>query len=594
MRQARAEAELSLSRSLVWHDPAAAAKVARIAGRRFRTLGSDTWALRAQSAEVRAQLSPRTYGPRGASVDAHRGTARPDEVESIAAALEHQRLSSEATAVRLAAELRFAAPGRDRPPLRVPRAAPLDTQLLARQVRARYAQLAGDEAEVRRQCARGLDDLVRRQDAFGSLDLRTSVAMHATPLMMTGLAAAVDSARPDIVFEWSERARHLSQSVVPLRPPPDPLLAADLAELRQLRDQTRDEDWLTRPQAAALRDRARDRQWSATGAAGQERRETLAGLRGALDGETGLLAYVWSGARITCVVATAARAHVIDVADWAHIEHLLAGLRADLDVSASVRSGPMAEVVRRSLNERLAAISSALLEGPLALAAVRRLIITVPGVLNGIPWAMLPGIAGHTFTLAASATRWLRFRDAAAHTRPLSVGFALGPGVARGAEEVAGAASAWEEPRIIDGEATAESITDLASHVDILHVAAHGHHAVDNPLFSGLQLADGILFGYDVDLMPAVPDTVVLSACEVGRSSVRWGEEAIGMTRVWLHAGTRCVIAAPVVVADDAACELLGSMHQGLAAGESPAEALALAAARTGIVAPFQAHGAGF
>jgi CHAT domain-containing protein len=94
--------------------------------------------------------------------------------------------------------------------------------------------------------------------------------------------------------------------------------------------------------------------------------------------------------------------------------------------------------------------------------------------------------------------------------------------------------------------------------------------------------------------MPAVPDTVVLSACEVGRSSVRWGEEAIGMTRVWLHAGTRCVIAAPVVVADDAACELLGSMHEGLAAGEPPAEALARAADRTGIVAPFQAHGAGF
>ncbi len=51
------------------------------------------------------------------------------------------------------------------------------------------------------------------------------------------------------------------------------------------------------------------------------------------------------------------------------------------------------------------------------------------------------------------------------------------------------------------------------------------------------------------------------------------------MTRVWLHAGTRCVIAAPVVVADDAACELLGAMHEGLAAGEPPAEALAQAAA---------------
>jgi hypothetical protein len=49
-----------------------------------------------------------------------------------------------------------------------------------------------------------------------------------------------------------------------------------------------------------------------------------------------------------------------------------------------------------------------------------------------------------------------------------------------------------------------------------------------------------------------------------------------------------------VIVADDEACELLGAMHEGLSAGQAPAEALAAASARTGIVAPFQTHGAGF
>ena len=75
---------------------------------------------------------------------------------------------------------------------------------------------------------------------------------------------------------------------------------------------------------------------------------------------------------------------------------------------------------------------------------------------------------------------------------------------------------------------------------------------------------------------------------------MRWGEEAVGMTRIWLHAGVRCVVATPVIVADDVACELLGAMHAGLAAGQAPAVALAEASARTGIVAPFQSHGAGF
>ena len=54
------------------------------------------------------------------------------------------------------------------------------------------------------------------------------------------------------------------------------------------------------------------------------------------------------------------------------------------------------------------------------------------------------------------------------------------------------------------------------------------------------------------------------------------------------------MVAAPVVVADDVACELLAAMHDGLAAGEMPSEALAAAAEKTGIVAPFQAHGSGF
>ena len=54
-----------------------------------------------------------------------------------------------------------------------------------------------------------------------------------------------------------------------------------------------------------------------------------------------------------------------------------------------------------------------------------------------------------------------------------------------------------------------------------------------------------------------MPDVVLLSACEVGRSTVRWGEELIGMTAAWLHAGARCVIASPAAVNDEAAHDVL-------------------------------------
>jgi len=255
----------------------------------------------------------------------------------------------------------------------------------------------------------------------------------------------------------------------------------------------------------------------------------------------------------------------------------------------------MAQVVRNSLDERLRDLSRLLLDDALGSAADQpRVLITAPGVLGGLPWTMLPGLAGRAITVAPSASSWARSRRAPDRSLD-SAGFAAGPRVVRGDEEITAAAGAWQtSTELHDGEATADAVTALASTVDVLHIAAHGRHSADNPLFSGLELVDGTLFGYDIDLMERLPKVVVLSACEVGRSAVRWGDESIGMTRVWLHAGTECVIAAPVIVADDAACELLAAMHEGLAAGQAPSEALAAASVHTGIVAPFQVHGAGF
>ena len=144
-------------------------------------------------------------------------------------------------------------------------------------------------------------------------------------------------------------------------------------------------------------------------------------------------------------------------------------------------------------------------------------------------------------------------------------------------------------------DARADAVSALAERVDVLHVAAHGRHSADNPLFSGLELADGPWFGYDIDQLTSIPSTVILSACELGRSSVRWGLETIGMTVAWQHAGTRCVIAAPASVADDVACEVLAATHEGLAAGAPPAEALLDAVRQRGTnLSSFLCYGAGW
>ena len=116
--------------------------------------------------------------------------------------------------------------------------------LLAHELRAAHAAARNREAEVRRHAARGLDLLDRTQQAVGSLDLQVSAAMRGSGLITTGLSSAVRSGGHDVIFDWSERARLLSQQILPVRPPPDPTLAADLAELRVLRAAEPDGDWL--------------------------------------------------------------------------------------------------------------------------------------------------------------------------------------------------------------------------------------------------------------------------------------------------------------------------------------------------------------
>jgi len=591
MRQARAEAEFHLARSLLSHDPARAAAMSAAAARRFRAVGSESWAVRAEAVRLRALLTVEAEG-RPTRLRAPRDA----EVDRVEAQLLRHRLQAEAASLRLTWQHHRAQTGLPVPArqsrIRVPPGASLQVRLLAQEVRAARAAAAGDDAAARRIAATGLDELAAWQASFGSLDLATALVMHGAGLLYAGLGAAVRSRRPAVVFEWSERARHLSQQTVPLRPPPDPALAADLAELRMLRSEAGSGDWLAQPRAAELSERVRRREWSSIGHAGARERATLEELQAALDDGTAFVAFVYQRDGLVAVAVTADDARVLDIPRWPQARDAMAGLRADLDVAAIVRGGPMGQVVRGALDERLALLSETLLAPVLPVVGDRRLALAAAAILNGVPWSMLPAMRGRVFTVTDSATQWLRTREEAPFR---GAGFAVGPRVSRGSEEATRAAASWPSARLLDPErATVGDVTDLSTQVSVLHIAAHGRHADGNPMFSGLELADGALFGYDIDRMTRVPETVVLSACEVGRSSVRWGWEAIGMTRVWLHAGTHAVIATPVVVADDDACELLGAVHAELAAGLAPAHALARATERTGVLSPFQTHGSGF
>ena len=127
----------------------------------------------------------------------------------------------------------------------------------------------------------------------------------------------------------------------------------------------------------------------------------------------------------------------------------------------------------------------------------------------------------------------------------------------------------------------------------LAHLAAHGHDERENFLFSRLDLADGPLMAYDVQQLAAPPGQVILSACDVGRSVVRPGEELLGFTAALLYIGTATVIASVARVADEAAVGIMTAYHQRLAAGMGPARALAEAAAAEAAFSPFVCFGSG-
>jgi CHAT domain-containing protein len=205
-------------------------------------------------------------------------------------------------------------------------------------------------------------------------------------------------------------------------------------------------------------------------------------------------------------------------------------------------------------------------------------VLTPSGALAAVPWTILPSNRARPVTVAQSATAWLS--RTATPLRSGSAGFVAGPRVAQADSETAAAAAAWQGATVLHGvDATAKAVSALAGSVDVLHVSAHGRHSSENPLFSGFELADGPWFGYDIDQLTSVPDVVLLSACEVGRSTLRGGEELIGMTAAWLHAGSRCVIASAAAINDVVAHDVLVAVHRELASGLHPAAALAQALA---------------
>jgi len=591
LRQAQAEAELLLARALLVEAPAAAATVAARAARRLRGRGNASWAVRADALVA----TGRVRAGRGTAAVREAGAQTARELDAL-----HRR--DDAALLRLELALAALAAGREEEAGRLraaahpDAAAPIAVQVRADEVDAVLAHAHGDRDAMLVAGAHGIETLTTWQASLGSLELHSGAALHGRRLAVLGTRAALDRGQPQEVLDWSERVRRLSGSFPPLRPPADPGVAAALVELREL--QRADATPATRARATALRDEVRRIHWAdAARAPASADAVPLDELREALAADGAVfIAHLWTDEGLAAL-AVAPRmpsgGRIVELGA-ARVEELLGGLLADLDMAASTLPPLLRETVDAALAARLAELDGILL-APLAdaLAGAERVVLTPAGALAGVPWTMLPSLAGRPLVVAESARGWLDRRGGGPGIR--RVGFASGPGVDRARDELDAAAAAWgRDVREVRHDATAAQVTALAERVELLHIASHGRHSAEHPLFSGFELADGPWFGYDIDQLGRIPDAVVMSACELGRSASRWGLEALGMARAWLQSGARSVLAAPAAVADEAASELLPAVHRELAAGAGLADALSAATAATGRTTPFLVRGAGW
>ncbi|WP_169813309.1 CHAT domain-containing protein [Nocardia vaccinii] len=109
------------------------------------------------------------------------------------------------------------------------------------------------------------------------------------------------------------------------------------------------------------------------------------------------------------------------------------------------------------------------------------------------------------------------------------------------------------------GEAvTRRAFTAALIDADVVHYAGHATFDADDPMASGLRLADGLLTARDVAALSGLRLWLAtLSGCETGVSRHHPGDDLMGLVRGFLYAGAPSVVAGLWRVADDSTAEIM-------------------------------------
>ena len=226
------------------------------------------------------------------------------------------------------------------------------------------------------------------------------------------------------------------------------------------------------------------------------------------------------------------------------------------------------------------------------LVGIRQLLIVPDSVLNYVPFAALP-VGRHRFlsddfTLAYLPAASALAADSKARGRTLLAMAPSGTHLPNTLAEVRGIGQIFgPTSRVITGkDATKTLFKKIAGDYDYLHLATHGSLNRNAPLLSVLELEpdsqnDGRLELYEIARMKLHARLITLSACESGLgkgyfTEIPGGDEFVGLTRAFLSAGGRNVLASLWAVNDESTRDLMIKFYR-LLLTKGGAKALAIA-----------------
>jgi tetratricopeptide (TPR) repeat protein len=598
------EARLLLAQAAILDGQAALGlEQARAAVREFGQQGRLRWAALARFTVLRARVAD--GGPRAGPGPSVRALERAADELTMAGwawtSLQARLLAGQVALSRgwdTRASAQFAAAARNRGH------GPALQRAQAWYAEAQQRSTAGDRRGATRAARTALRVFDEHWAGLGATDLRAHASGYRADVATFGLRMALATGRPATMLDWAEQGRASHLMLRPVRPPGDPALAAALSELRatvtesfRARGAGDSTAALGRRQLALERwIRDYHRRLPAEAEPGRSyapRRGLVRSLTGRL-GTAALLEFIALDGTLQVVTVADGRIARHELGPASRVYELVDRVRFALHRLARHHSAEASKTAALVLLTDAARRLDELLLGPVAAVTRDRPLVVVPtGALQSLPWSILPSCAGRPVTVTPSAALWLGDGTAAGPGGPAVV--AAGPGLP-GADAEAGAVAALHRAVPLQGPAaTVDAVTAALDGAGVVHLAAHGRVHPSNPLFTSLTFADGPLTVYDVERLQRPPRVVVLAACDVGRSTVRAGDELIGLSATFLALGTSQVVASVVPIPDAETVPLMVAFHRRLAAGTPTVPALAAAQAELGAGAPeAMAAAAGF